>query len=119
MTRRQDIGKAGEDQAVEFLEGKGYTILDRNYRFMRGEIDIIALDDPFIVFVEVKKRSSDLFGRPEEHIRPEQKKKLHEVAGFWLHERRMEGIPARFDIVAVLERPGSEPELTHYKFAFR
>lgn len=119
MTRRQDIGKSGEDQAVEFLEGKGYTILDRNYRFMRGEIDIIALDDPFVVFVEVKKRSSDLFGRPEEHIRPAQKKKLHEVASFWLHERRMEGIPARFDVIAVLEKPGSESMLMHYKFAFR
>jgi putative endonuclease len=119
MTLRQDIGKAGEDAAVAYLESKGYLILDRNYRFMRGELDIVALDDPFIVFVEVKKRSSDLYGRPEEHITPAQKKKLHEVAGFWLHERRMEGIPSRFDVVAILENPNQAPELTHYKFAFR
>lgn len=119
MSTRQETGKAGEEQAVAMLEGKGYVILDRNYRFMRGELDIVALDDPFIVFVEVKKRSSDTFGRPEQHLKPAQKKKLYETAGFWLHERRMEGMPVRFDIVAILEKPGGEPELTHFKFAFR
>jgi putative endonuclease len=119
MSTRQETGKAGEDQAVAMLEGKGYVILDRNYRFMRGELDIVALDDPFIVFVEVKKRSTDTFGRPEQHLKPAQKKKLYETAGFWLHERRMEGMPVRFDIVAILEKPGEAAELTHFKFAFR
>lgn len=119
MGIRQDTGRAGEDQAVALLEAKGYVVLDRNYRFMRGEIDIVAFDDPFIVFVEVKKRTDDTFGRPEEHVKPAQKKKLYETAGFWLHERRMEGVPVRFDIVAILEKSGAEPELTHYKFAFR
>jgi len=119
MTTRQETGRAGEELAVGLLERKGYVILDRNYRFMRGELDIVALDDPFIVFVEVKTRRSETFGRPEQHLKPAQKKKLYETAGFWLHERRMEGMPVRFDIVAILEKPGVEAELTHFKFAFR
>ncbi len=119
MTAKQEAGRRGEALAEAHLVRAGYTVLDRNYRFLRGELDLVCLDDPFVVFVEVKWRSDDAWGRPEEHVTPAQKAKLRETAAAWMHERRMDGFPARFDIVAVLERPQAEPELTHYKFAFR
>ena len=77
MTLRQDIGKAGEDAAVEYLESKGYVILDRNYRFMRGELDIVALDDPFIVFVEVKTRRRADATDPHDSVGPEKQRHIN------------------------------------------
>ncbi|CAG0930904.1 partial hypothetical protein, partial [Planctomycetaceae bacterium] len=58
------IGKQGEDEAAAFLEGKGYAVLERNYRCRYGEIDIVARDGRTVVFVEVKTRGSDRFGTP-------------------------------------------------------
>ncbi len=113
-----DLGRLGEDRAAEFLGSRSFTVLDRNYRFMRAEVDIVAATEREIVFVEVKTRSSTAFGEPEEHIDSAKKKQLFKVAEAWLHERRMEGSPVRFDVISIL-RPGRPDEkINHIEGAF-
>ena len=68
MGRHNELGKEGEEKAVAFLQEKGYVILEKNYRSGRAEVDIIAGFKDIIVFVEVKTRSSYVFGYPEESV---------------------------------------------------
>ncbi|MEX0771647.1 MAG: YraN family protein [Balneolales bacterium] len=114
----QITGAEGEDIATEFLEDKGYMILDRNYRFMRGEVDIIAYVGREIVFVEVKTRNSSYYGTPEEAVSEEKKKQIKKVAEAWLHERKMEGAPVRFDVIAILKPKAREKRIKHFEGAF-
>jgi len=65
---KKEFGQSGENKAEEYLKSRGYQILDRNFRSRFGELDLIALDDTTLVFVEVKTRSSNNFGRPEEAV---------------------------------------------------
>jgi putative endonuclease len=124
MPSNQKIGRKGEDVAVRFLEEKGYRIMDRNYRFQRAEIDVVAFepddDDQGgeLVFVEVKTRSSLAYGHPEESISEEKERAIRKVAGAWLHERRMEGAPCRFDVVSIVLNQGDTPTIDHYENAF-
>jgi putative endonuclease len=75
-SQNKETGRLGEDLATKFLEAKGYKILDRNYSTKFGELDIIARDGETLVFVEVKTKTSDQFGSPEEMITPH---KLHQI----------------------------------------
>ncbi|MDG5766839.1 YraN family protein [Balneolales bacterium ANBcel1] len=113
-----DLGKAGEDRAVAFLESRNMTILDRNYRFMRAEVDIVAATDREIVFVEVKTRRSRTFGEPEESVDKKKKQQLFKVAEAWMHERRMEGAPVRFDVVTIMNPGRKGEEINHIEGAF-
>src|SRR5699024_11168311 len=75
----RDIGNEGEELATAYLESKGYTILERNYHFEHAEVDIVAYDnESYIVFVEVKKRSDNRYGEPEEYIDDAKKKNRSE-----------------------------------------
>ena len=112
------LGKQGEDLAVKWLEERGYMVLDRNYRFLRAEADIVASSDREIVFVEVKTRRTDTFGDPEESVNEQKRRQLFKVAEAWLHERRMEGAPVRFDVIAIRIHPKKEPEIRHIEGAF-
>ncbi|MEX0779726.1 MAG: YraN family protein [Balneolales bacterium] len=114
----QITGANGEDTAAEFLEDKGYMILDRNYRFMRGEVDIIAYVGREIVFVEVKTRNTRYYGPPEEAVDEEKKAQIKKVAEAWLHERKMDGAPVRFDVIAIVEVKGEEKRIKHIEGAF-
>ena len=71
MAKHNELGEIGEEMAVEYLLDKGYIILERNYRFDRAEVDIIAQDNEQIVIVEVKTRTSDFFGDPQSLYRLE------------------------------------------------
>jgi putative endonuclease len=94
-------GRLGENLAAQFLEGKGYRIIERNYRYDRGEIDIIAQDGKDLVFVEVKLRETEAFGSPEESITPFKEEQLKKVAEGYLFEKNLEDQPCRFDVVAI------------------
>lgn len=118
IRHNQNTGKDGEDMAAEFLEDKGYVILDRNYNFLRGEVDIIAYIGREIVFVEVKTRSSDHFGAPEEAVDEGKKKQIKKVAEAWLHERKMDGAPVRFDVIAIVGPQDEQKRIKHYEAAF-
>ena len=126
MPTAKETGQQGEDVAVAFLEAKGYTVLDRNYRFEREELDVVCLDPgragagggpPALVFVEVKARRGAGYGRPEAAVTPAKQQAIARVAQAYLHERRLEGSLCRFDVVAVLLGRGA-PEIEHFEHAF-
>lgn len=98
-------GKKGEDIAVACLQKKGYRIIERNYRCLYGEIDIIAMDAGEIIFVEVKSRKSDQFGSPEEAVGIIKQRKISKAALTYLQEQGLADHNARFDIVTVRFMP--------------
>lgn len=98
---RKELGREGEQSALEYLEGKGYKILERNYRTPFGEIDIVAEEKDVIVFVEVKRRSTPLFGSPFEAVDRVKRKRIWQSALFYLKERKQTGRRVRFDVVGI------------------
>lgn len=98
---RRDKGSRGEEEAASALRQQGYEILERNYRFDRGEIDIIAKEGGDLVFVEVKARHSDRFGSPEESISEKKEERMRKVAEGYLLKHGIENQSCRFDVVAV------------------
>ena len=99
-------GRKGEALAAEFLKKNGYRIIALNYRTKLGEIDIIAEDKPTLCFIEVKLRSSDRFGLPQEAVSPKKQAQIAKAALLFLKENRLIDKDARFDIVAVLDKGG-------------
>lgn len=114
MNKRK-IGAFYEEQAAQYLEGKGYCILEKNFRCRQGEIDLIARDGDTLVFVEVKYRMNDVCGEPEEAVDFRKQKKIRRVAEYYL---LCSGLPqdinCRFD-VAALDGSG---EIRYYENAF-
>lgn len=119
MDNRWEFGKDGEEKASIFLKEKGYCILDRNFKRRGGEVDIVCEKSGIVVFVEVKRRKSDLFGKPFEAV--DGKKRLHiaKSAKKWLYERKLLGnCDVRFDVVSIFLKNGIE-EISHIEDAFR
>lgn len=98
---RREKGRRGEEEAVSALRQQGYEILERNYRFERGEIDIVAKEGGDLVFIEVKARHSDRFGSPEESISEKKEEQMKKVAEGYLLQRSLESQRCRFDVVAI------------------
>lgn len=96
----KQIGDAGEDLAVFELEKAGYKIIERNFRTRFGEIDIIALDEDVLVFVEVKAKSSSMFGSPAEMVTAKKQFKIKKTAESYVLESGYVG-PWRIDVVAI------------------
>ncbi|MBB1139783.1 YraN family protein [Myroides sp. WP-1] len=116
MSKSKELGKLGENLAVDFLQDKGYRIIERNWIYKKAEVDIIAEVDSFLVFVEVKTRSSTDFGRPQDFLKAPQIKRLITAANaFTTKFNRKEEV--RFDIVAIGIRK-SKPKIEHIERAF-
>ena len=113
------IGAEAEELAAAYLESKDFFIVDRNYSFERAEVDIVAYDGSVIVFIEVKMRTNTKFGNPVEAIDEKKIASIQKAAEAWIYERRMDGYPVRFDVVAIMEEMGSAPDITHLQDAFR
>lgn len=116
MAEHNDLGKQGEDAAARYLCSKGYEIIERNWVYEKYEIDIIASDGEYIVFVEVKTRSSRQWGNPEEAISKSKIKRIVEAADFYLETYDID-LPARFDVIAVIWT-GSDFLIEHFDDAF-
>ena len=86
MAQHNELGKKGEKLAVDFLLENGYEIAKRNYRFDKAEIDIIATKEDTLAIIEVKTRSSTVFGFPEEVITSKKKERMYRCAEFFLEE---------------------------------
>ncbi|NND87896.1 MAG: YraN family protein [Flavobacteriaceae bacterium] len=116
MADHNELGILGEDLAKAYLERLGYQILERNFVFQRAEIDIIAVDSDQLVFVEVKTRTSDYFGDPQDFVSPSKIKLIVKAAHEYIvsHDKEEE---ARFDIVAVLKN-SKQQQIEHFKNAF-
>lgn len=110
-------GMVGEHLAREYLEHCGLRILKCNYRFGRGEIDIIAEEGEYLVFCEVKMRRSDAFGSPEYAVTPAKQQQLRRLATGYLAQRHITDRACRFDVVAI-EWSGSLPRIRHLRNAF-
>lgn len=109
-------GKKSEIIAADFLKQKGYKILELNHKNKVGEIDIIAQDKEYLVFVEVKARLSRAFGDPLEAVNYRKQQKMRQVAELYLIKTRQTNMNCRFDVVSIL---GNEnPEITHIENAF-
>lgn len=114
--RKKSLGKFGEDLAVQHLEAKGYTILDRNWHVQEGEIDIVAEADGEIVFVEVKARTSDLFGRPEEAITQNKRKRIVRASLAYLQEMELLENDWRVDFIGIFcTTKGEVINLDHFE----
>ena len=105
-THRQELGILGENLAVDALRARGYSILARRHRSRYGEIDIIAEDGACIVFIEVKLRTTDLFGEAFEAIPRWKQRRIITVALDYLSRHQLLDRPVRFDVAAVDERAG-------------
>lgn len=97
----QLLGKQGEDYAASYLIQQGYRILDRNFRIHYGELDIIAIDKNMLVFVEVKTRTDDIYGSPEEAVTPWKLRELIKVSQWYRLQHK--GLPdlERIDVIAL------------------
>ena len=108
-------GTKYEDLAAEYLTKHGMYVLDRNFRRRIGEIDIVAMDGAVLVFVEVKYRSGDSYGTPEDAVGIYKQQVIRRMAQMYINVRHIpESTVCRFDVVAINGRG----EVTHYKNAF-
>jgi putative endonuclease len=110
-------GKAGEDLACKYLEACGYRIIERNYQYGHGEIDIVAMDGEELVFVEVKSRKSLEFGEPEFAFTRNKLNQVRKIASAYLVEHDLRDQICRIDAVAVLFQSGQRPKIRLYKNA--
>ena len=107
------VGTQGETLAVKYLSGKGYEIIKRNYKNEYGEIDIIAAHEGYLVFVEVKTRSTLMYGMPSEAVDAHKKRKISQVASQYIRFNKLYDYPVRFDVIEVCGE-----ELDHIEDAF-
>jgi putative endonuclease len=112
------LGRAGEELACRHLREQGYEIVERSVRLLRGEIDIVARDRGKLVFIEVKTRADETFGRPEEAVTPAKQRQIRRIAQAYLAARPAPGVDCRFDVIAILFRGPDDVRLEHFVDAF-
>ncbi len=116
MAEHNDLGKKGEEIAEEYLKQKGYTVLATNWHYGKTEIDIIASQGGYIVFVEVKTRSTAYFGEPYTSVTKSKQKSLILTANAFVIQRNI-NLDARFDIISIVFKNG-QPHIEHLERAF-
>lgn len=102
MGKHNEFGKEGERMAQEFLVDKGYEILEKNYRYLKAEVDIIALNDGILAVVEVRARSNDRIIPIAETITPKKIKLLVAAADHYVTENELD-VEVRFDVITILK----------------
>lgn len=116
MATHNELGEKGEQLAVEFLQQKGYQILERNWRFKKAEVDIIALKDDVLAAVEVKTRTSNYFGNPQDFVNQKKIQLLVEAINEYVISKDLD-VEVRFDIVAILQNKNTS-QIEHLEDAF-
>lgn len=116
MAKHNQLGKKGEQLAVDFLLKRGYNILERNYRFDKAEVDIIAKKDAVLAIIEVKTRSTSDFGDPQDFVKPKQIQRLVKAVDEYVKEHGLE-LEVRFDIMAIVTK-GKTYDIEHLENAF-
>lgn len=112
----QNVGRTGEDLAVKYLQQQGYQILQKNFKIRYGEIDIIALKDGTLTFFEVKTRTSEKFGKPEEAISSKKLKSILKTAYFYISQLQKQ-YEYQVDVIAIKidGNDGSKTRIEHIK----
>jgi putative endonuclease len=114
-TQKQIVGRWGEKIAAEYLEKKGFTVVERNVRAAHGEIDIVARKEELLVFVEVRTRASHSFSYPEDTVTLRKKAYLLVAAEEYLLLHPETGDTWQFDLIAVEGSPGGNPQIEHFE----
>ncbi len=116
MAEHNELGKLGEELAVDFLQKNGYEILETNWVFQKAEIDIIAQKDNMLVAVEVKTRSSIDFGLPQDFVKPKKIQLLVKAINEYVVSNDLE-VEVQFDIIAI-NKEEKDFNIEHIKNAF-
>ena len=117
MAQHNDLGTEGENAAVAFLQENGYEILERNWRFQKAEIDIIAQKDQILAIVEVKTRSSLDFGLPQDFVKPKKIQLLVKAVNEYVIRNDID-LNVRFDIIAIHKENTQKFAIDHIEDAF-
>ena len=117
MATHNDLGRLGESLAKTHLEQAGYEILDENWTHGKAEIDLIAYKDKVIIFAEVKTRTGNAFGEPEDFVDARKQRLLVEAADEYIYLMEHEG-EVRFDIISILFDKTDNYTLKHIEDAF-
>jgi len=115
---KREIGNYGEELASRFLKDLGYEVIEQNFQFGHGEIDIIAKDKDTLVFVEVKYRKSLEYGVPEDAITKTKQKLIRRTAEAYLYKNNIKDQQCRIDFIAILHLKDSKPQINHIINAF-
>jgi len=115
MGNNKELGAEGEQIATDYLEKTGYQILERNYRYKRAEVDIIAKKEAMLLFVEVKYRANESFGFPEEFVRGRKIELIHMASEHYVEKINWKD-NIRFDIISIMKK--TIPEVIHLEDAF-
>lgn len=116
MAQHNELGKKGEQLAINYLVKKGYVIVEKNYRFQKAEVDIIAQNGETLAVIEVKTRSTAYFGNPQDFVNPKKIKLLVTAIDNYVTENDLD-IEIRFDIIAVIKKQ-NEFVIEHIEDAF-
>ena len=114
----QTLGKEGEALAVQYLTGRGYNIVDRNFRSQQGEVDIIIKDGDLLVFVEVKAYSIGSFGTPLGAVGKSKRASIIHAARTYLLRNNIKNVNCRFDVLAIYRSWTGLTNFDHIKDAF-
>jgi len=115
---KDQLARAGEDVAAQYLESKGYTVLHRNVRFPDGELDIVAKIGKTLIFAEVKTRNTEKFGQPYQFVSENKQRRQVAMASRFVSLCQLRGVAVRFDILSIVLPPGELPKIEHIENAF-
>ena len=119
LIRKLDLGSLGEEEACTYLKKQRWKIVARNFRVPEGEIDIISRRGKLMIFVEVKTRSSAVYGQPWEAVGHRKRKRLKTAAGIYIHEHSLQGdLEFRFDVISITLDDALKPKLEWIQDAF-
>ena len=116
MASHNELGEKGEQLAVDFLIDNKYTILERNYRFNKAEVDIIAQKEDVLAIIEVKTRSTSAFGNPQDFVKPKQIQRLVTAVDHYVSSHKLD-VEVRFDIIAIVKQ-NKQFNIEHLENAF-
>jgi len=116
MAQHNELGKKGEQLAVDYLINNNYNIIERNYRFDKAEVDIIAKKNETLAIIEVKTRSTSDFGNPQDFVKPKQIQRLVKAVDEYVTENDLD-VEIRFDIIAIV-KTGKAYDIEHLENAF-
>ena len=116
MASHNELGEKGEQLAVDFLVENNYDIIERNYRFDKAEVDIIAQKEDVLAIIEVKTRSTTGFGNPQDFVKPKQIQRLVKAVDQYVTSNGLE-VEVRFDIIAIVKQK-NQFNIEHLENAF-
>jgi putative endonuclease len=117
MALHNDLGHKGEALAKAYLQGLGYEVIDENWTFGKAEVDLIAYKDRVIIFIEVKTRTGNFFGEPEDFVDHRKQKLMVDAADEYTYLMNHQG-EIRFDIISILFNNKGQHKINHIEDAF-